>query len=307
MDYKILSDELHKPVINKFKSRSVNVYNINEIWSADLDDLQEWKADNDGYKYILTVIDIFSKIAWAKPLRSKTGKEVYQNLKQIIKENGKKPANLWVDEGKEFYNKDVKKLKIKLYSTYSKNKASIIERFNRTLKTKMWKKFTELQTRRWVDILPHLINDYNNTVHRTINMKPLEVKDNINKVQQIFIKKNLVTSNKKQKFKIGDKVRISRIKGIFEKGYYQSWSYEVFIIDKVLKTRPIKNKLKDLNNEIFEFSFYEQELQKTKLDNIFLIEKTLKTRTIKGKKEYLVKYLGYDDKYNDWIKEKDFV
>ena len=128
-----LPEELYKPVTKKFQRRRVNVNGIDEIWAADLIDMQTFSKDNNGIKYLLTVIDIFSKFVWIVPLKLKTGQEVANVFSRILKE--RIPSKMWVDKGREFYNKDVQKL-VELYSTQNEEKSCVIERFNRTIKEK---------------------------------------------------------------------------------------------------------------------------------------------------------------------------
>ena len=145
-DRKQLSHELHHQIIKKFKRRKIIVHSIDSIWSADL----VMMPPERGYKYILTVIDIFSKYSWCIPLKSKTGTEITESFEKIFKDSGRICKKLWVDKGKEFHNKLLKKLldqhNIELYSTESELKACVIERYNRTLKDMMYRKFTELDT-----------------------------------------------------------------------------------------------------------------------------------------------------------------
>ena len=164
-----LAEELHKPIKRKFKKRRVLVNGIDKIWAADLVDMQAFSKLNHGVKYLLAVIDILSKYGWLIPLKDKTGKSVASALKTIFKE--RKPEKIWVDKGKEFYNKDVKDL-VELYSTENEEKSSVVERWIRTMKEKMWKYFTDKNTNIYIDILPSLVKDYNNTRHSSIKMAP---------------------------------------------------------------------------------------------------------------------------------------
>ena len=141
---------------------------IDEIWAADLIDVQAFSKDNNGIKYLLTVIDIFSKFVWIIPLKRKTEQEVANAFSMILKE--RRPSKMWVDKGRKFYNKDVQKL-VQLYYTENKEKSCVIERFNRTIKEKMFKYFSANNTRKFVDVL---VNQYNNTIHSSIKMTPRE-------------------------------------------------------------------------------------------------------------------------------------
>ena len=170
-----LADELHKPIRRKFQKRVVFAKGVDEIWAADLVDMQSFSKYNNGFKYILMIIDVFSKYGWAIPLKTKNGIGVANALRTIFIKN-KPPTMLWTDDGKEFFNKDVSKVllknHIKLYSTKNEEKASVAERWNRTIKTQMWKYFSANNTKRYVDILQKLIDKYNNTKHRSIGCTP---------------------------------------------------------------------------------------------------------------------------------------
>jgi len=233
----------------------------------------------------------------------KTGEHVTVAFKSVILK-GRVPKNLHVDKGKEFYNKDfrglMKKYKINLYSKYSNLKASICERFNRTLKNKMWKQFSLQGSYKWLDILQDLVKSYNNTKHRTIGMKPKDVTsaNEADVLKRFSIK---IVSLKKPKFKINDKVRVSKVKQLFEKGYTPNWSTEIFTITKVVKNNPVTYFLKDYLGQPVGGNFYEKELLKVKYPDVYLIEKILKKR---GDKVY-VKWLGFDSTHNSWISKKE--
>jgi hypothetical protein len=194
------------------------------------------------------------------------------------------------------------------FSTDSEFKASIVERFNRTLKTKMWKYFTQVGNRKWIDIVDDLVYNYNNSFHRSIKMTPTEAS---NKKNESIVHKNLYGNETdvksiKPKFKVGDRVRISKYKKVFDKGYLPNWTTELFTVSKVLNTTPITYKIKDYNDEEIEGSFYEQELVKfDKQNEDYEVEKILKTRTRNGKKEYLIKWRSYDSTFNSWIPEEN--
>ena len=168
---KSFAEELHKPIKRKFKKRRVLINGIDRIWAADLVDMQVFTKFNRGVKYLLAVIDVFSKYGWLIPLKDKTGKSVASALKTIFKE--RKPEKMWVDKGKEFYNKDVKDL-IKLYSTENEEKSSVVERWIRTMKEKMWKYFSVNSTNNCINQLPDLVKEYNNTRHSSVKMTPVK-------------------------------------------------------------------------------------------------------------------------------------
>ena len=296
---KILSEELHKSKRKNYPRRRIIVNYINEIFAADLVEMQKFAKLNRGYRYLLTCIDIFSKFAWVIPLKDKKGITIKSALQKIF--NKRKPKFLWTDRGTEFYNEQVQDLlnenNIKLYSTNnSEIKSAVIERFNRTFKNMMYKKFTENNNTIFYNILDELVNNYNNKYHSTIKMTPIEgsKKVNENKIKNIY---NFEKTKKPGKFKIGDRVRISLEKNIFEKSYETNWTEEIFEIYDIKYSNVPYYYLKDLNNEKLDGTFYEQELQKTKQNDLYTIEKILKTNNDK----IYVKWRGYDNSFNSWI------
>jgi hypothetical protein len=302
----VYSKELHKPIKRKFERRKVVSNGKDNIFGADLVDMTKL---NDGeYRYILTVIDIFTKYAWAIPLKSKSSNSVLEAFKSIIEKSHRKPLKLWVDSGSEFYNtqflKYLKDNEIDIYSVYNEGHNPVIERFNRTLKTEMWRRFTEEQTERWAGMIPDLLKWYNNKKHSTIKMTPYEASQKENEIE-ILQEENERTKapkrKRKPKFKVGDKVRISKLKKTFEKGYKPNWTKEIFTISKILNTNPITYKIKDYEDNDIDGSFYEPELQKSQTNEVYLIEKVLK----KQKGKVFVKWLGFDSKYNSWINESE--
>ena len=296
-----LAEELHRPIRKHFTKRYVFVRNVDDIFGADLIDMQALSKQNKGYKYILMVEDIFSKYGWAVPLKTKTGIAVRDALKQIFKQHV--PKKLWTDAGREFYNTEVKTLlkkhDITLYSTENEEKCSVIERWNRTIKTKLWKYFTANHTHKYIDVLDALIEKYNNTVNRAIGMTPTEARKPSNHgavFRHLYFKKMAKLGEKKPKFQIGDKVRLGVKKDLFEKSYIINWSDKIYTIKRVFATRPITYKVEDDKGVEHKGKFYEQDLQKTKVDE-FRIQKVLK----KTKNSALVRWVDYDSSYDSWI------
>ena len=303
-----LANELHKPIKKKFKKRYVFVRNVDDIWAADLIDLRSHSKENGGFKYVLMVIDVFSKYGWAVPLKTKTGVAVTDALESIFKDHT--PKKLWVDQGNEFYNQVLepvlKKHDIQIYSTHNDEKCSVVERWNRTIKTQLWKYFTANGTYQYTDVLQALINKYNTTVNRSTKFTPTDARkpQNRDRVFKNLYFKKVKERNTIPKFKVGDEVRITRKKKLFEKGYTANWTNKIYTIDKLLPTLPPTYKIKTDRGDVLEGSFYEQELQLNKVDH-FMIEKILGWKNIKKKKYGLVKWVGYDDSYNTWEPEKE--
>lgn len=298
-------DELHRSVRKNFIRRRVIQKGIDDLWQADLVELQPYSDKNKGYRYLLTVIDTFSKFAWAIPLKRKTALDTTAAMESILKGN-RKCLNLQVDNGKEFYNNSFKmlmhKYNINLYSTYSNLKASIIERWNRTLKGRMWKKFSLQGTYKWLPIINQIVNDYNNTVHSKIRMKPADVTKEFEKHLLSTVYNNMKIAGK-SKLKVDDLVRISKYKGIFEKSYTHNWSTEIFKIIKVQITNPVTYLLEDLNGEKIMGGFYEYEIQKSLAPDVYLVEKIIRRS---GKRCY-VKWLGLPTTENSWINSENII
>ena len=183
-----------------------------------------------------------------------------------------------------------------MYSTYNEGKSVAAERFIRTLKNKIFKHMAATSKNVYFDVLDNIVNKYNNTVHRTIKMKPIDV------TSDSYAEYNEDSNKKDPKFKVGDHVRISKYKNIFAKGYAPNWSEEVFVVSKIKNIVPWTYIVSDLNGEEITESFYEEQLQKTSQEKL-RIEKVLKR---KGDKSY-VKWKGYDNSFNSWINEKDLV
>ena len=177
----ILADELHRPVIKKFNKRRVYSQFKDNIWGADLADMQSLNKKNKGIKYLLCAIDLFSKCAFVVPLKDKKGISIVNAFNKIIKQSNRKPNKIWVDQGSEFYNHVFKKWlssnDIIMYSTYNEGKSVVAERFIRTLKNKLYKHMTATGKNVYYDVLDDVVNEYNNTKHSTIKMKPKDVKN----------------------------------------------------------------------------------------------------------------------------------
>ena len=193
-------------------------------------------------------------------MKDRKGVSIVDAFQKILKESDRKPNKIWVYKGSEFYNNSFKKwLKdndIEMYSIHNERKSVVAERFIRTLKTKIYKYMTGVKNV-YINKLDDIVNEYNNTYHRTIKMKPVDVEDDT----YIDFKKEV--NDKDPKFKVGDHVRISKYKNIFAKGYTPNWSGEGFVITKVKNAGPWTHVINDLNDEEIIGTFYEKELQKT--------------------------------------------
>ena len=300
---------LHKPARRNFEREKVFVKDINEQFQADLVDMQAFSSQNNGFKYILTVIDCFSKYAFAIPIKNKTGIEVKRGLEKVFKE--RIPFKFQTDRGKEFMNPTVqnylKYLDIHYFTTFNtKFKCSIVERFNRTLKSKMYKYFTANGTRKYLDVLPKLVYAYNHTYHRAIKTSPSNVKEeNKNDVffnlYKVASERDYLLKKTHPKLIAGDKVRKAYELNPFDKGFYPNWTDVIYTVDKSIKgkAKPLY-VLKTFDGSTLPSRYYPEEVQKVK-ENYYRIERIVKPQSREGKQGYIVKWVGYSPEHNSWV------
>ena len=216
------------------------------IWGADFADMQSISKFNKGFRFLLCVIDIFSKYAWVVPLKDKKGTTIANAFQSILSNSNKTRSKLWVDKCSVFYNNSFKKwlqdTDIIMYSTHNQGKSVVAERFIRTLKNKIYKYMTSISKTVYIDKLDNIVNEYNITYHRTIKMKPTDAKNNT------YINIDKEFNDKDPKFHVGDHVRISKYKNIFAKGYTPNWSGEVFLIKEIKNAVPYTYIINDLNS-----------------------------------------------------------
>ena len=214
---------------------------------------------NKGSRFLLCAIDFFTKYAWVVSLKDKKGASIVEAFQKILDQSGRKTNKIWVDKGSEFYNNSFKKwLKdndIETYSIHNEGKSVAAERFIRTLKIKIYKYMTSVSKNVYIDKLDDIVGEYNNTYQRTTKMRHVNVKDNT----YIDFKKQV--NDRNPKFKIGDRVRISKYKNIFIKEYTPNWFEEVFAIKKVKNKVLLTYVINDLNGEEIIETFYEKELK----------------------------------------------
>ena len=327
-----LALELHKQTRKKFKRRKVITQCVDSIWAVDLLDLTRYATTNKNYKFLLMVIDTFSKYGWVIPLKNKTAQTVANAFDRLFLET-KAPQKLWSDKGTEFYNRLVeqvlKRYHVSLYSTENEEKSCIVERWIRTIMRWMYIYFDTHRHTEYINILPALIERYNNTKHRSIGCTPIEARkpENYQKVYDSLYPsarararapplknnpkedyKTVLKNSKKSAFQIGDQVRLSIIKNHFDKGYFRKWTEELFVIEKIKLTDPITYTVKSLNGEKIKGTFYKQQLQKSKQTEIFQIEKVIgKPRVRNGIREVRVKWSGYGNEFNSWVPENEFI
>ena len=308
----IESYTLHRQVRRHFPRQKIRSDSINEIWEADLASFQNIAAENKGFAWVLVTVDVLSKFAYAVPIQSKHAKDVIGGFQTIFAHES--CIYLHTDRGKEFLSEEIKKYfrKRKVYhylSHSTEQKAACAERLIRTIKQMLYKIFTQRSSTRYLDILPDVMHAYNNRVHRSIKMKPADVRaEDVPILKQRLYGTSTRPVHKVYKFKVGTKVRITVAKGQFEKGYTRNFTEEIFKISS--------RRYSDSNLPIYQLeeddgspitgNFYEDELQEVKkTDDIYKVEKVLKTRGRGRRTEYFVKWAGYPDKYNSWIPKGD--
>ena len=257
----------HKQIRRKFKRRKTLVFGPYTTLQADTIFYRNYARQNHGYKYILVVIDCFSRKNWVRPMKSTTAEETAKCLDDIIGSMPYKPTQFSSDQGNEFnskhpaiFNTLVLKYGLIMYTLKAPIKAGIAERFIRTLKTRIERYFTEHNTVKWIDVLDKISVALNNSYHRSIGMAPNQV--NFENRREVFRK--LYGSSAPPiecKFKLGDRVRIPIIKEIFDKGYAPNWSEEIYtVVDKRSDGEVCYYQVKADNGDILERRFYEQEL-----------------------------------------------
>lgn len=303
---------LHKPVQRRFTRNKYILSNYNELWQVDLSDMRTYSQYNDGFKYILCVIDVFSKYAFARPMKKKDSCTVKKCFEDIFTEARATPRHIQSDKGTEFVSREVRNYfegrNINYYTTNNPDiKASIVERFQRTLKMKMWRYFTHKNTYKYIDILQDLLHSYNHSYHSSIKMRPIDV--SFNNIMTVWTNlydrpRNRVKTFHNTNINVGDHVRITKYKHVFQKGYETNWSDEIFVIESIINRSPhLVYTLKDLQNEPITGTFYSKELQKVTYNPTitYKIDKIIRSRRVGNRKEVLVKWKGYPNKFNSWI------
>ena len=254
---KIFINEIYsKPPKKNYATNKADVYHIDDTWSLDILDLKDYGSENNrGYRYVLVVIDNFSKFGWTTSLKNKNAQTIKDSFENILISSKRKPGLIETDRGKEFYNNIIQdflnKKNIKLYSRNSSYGAVFAESFNRTIRDLLKKPVFEKGDGNWIDILQSITKKYNNRVHSSTKLSP---KDASLKKNEGYVYKNLLDKRKKikPKYEIGDLVRTADLKKTFSKGDMTNWSYKLYKITEIINdTIPSYhiNNLKERNNE----------------------------------------------------------
>ena len=292
---KELTEELHKPIIRKFKKRKVQSPFIDNIRGADLADMQLISKFDKGFGFLLCAIDIYGKYAWFIPLKDKKETTVTNAFQNIFKKSNLKPSKIWVDKDSKFCNRSMKswleKNDLEMHSTHNQGKSIVAWRSIKTLKNKIFKYMTSISKNVYIDKLDDTINEYNNTYHNSIKMKPVDVKTNK------YFDSSREINDKDPKFKVDDIVRISKYKTFLQKSMFQIGLKE-FLWLKKLKTPCRGHVIIDLKGKEIVRMFYKKELQKMNQKE-FRVKKIIKR---KGHKLY-VKWKCYSSSFNSWIEK----
>ena len=308
------SYDLHQQARKPKKRSRVVVEGIDSQWDLDLMDVGSLSKKNDGVKFLLIAIDVFSKYLFVEALTSKTGKEVRRALVNIFGE-GRKPKACRFDLGREFTNRSVEELlraeSIEFFTTQNETKANFAERIIKNLKKAIYRYITHTDNERYIDKLQDFVKSYNYSYHRTIGMPPASVnRRNERSVwwYTYWPKSNENFEIRPYKFDLGDRVRVSYLGRTFEREYDFKWSGEIFQIRARYRRDGINvDRLRDYLQEDIKGSFYEAELKRVKVPEgkAWKISKVLKTRKRKGTKEHLVRWLHWPKKFDSWVSDKE--
>ena len=262
---KIFINEIYsKPPKKYYATNKTDVYFIDDIWSLDILDLKDYGPENNrGYRYVLVTIDNFSKYGWTVPLKNKNAQTIKDSFENILISSKRSPNLIETDRGKEFYNNIfqdfLNKNNIKLYSRNSSYGAVFAERFNRTIRDLLKKIVFEQGDAKWIDILPTITKQYNNRIHSSTKLTPIQASL---KKNEGYVYKNLLDKRKKvkPKFQINDLVRTADLKRTFSKGDTTNWSYKLYKITEIINDTIPSYKIDNLSER-----YNESLLKKTNL------------------------------------------
>ena len=314
-----LTYSLHAPTTTNFQRNRCVVEHVDEQWQADLVDMSSVRRSNSNYAFILTVIDMFSKFAFTVPLKTKSGMSLKMAFAKIFS-TGRIPLKLQTDKGTEFTNRILQDFlaenDVHFFTTTNINiKCAVVERFNRTLKTKMFKYLTANSTKRYIDVLQSLTDSYNRSKHRTTKMRPVDVDPHDKQDERIVFSNTygvstmrdllLQNTTRKDLFEKGDEVRIALVKKTFNKGYKQQWSKETYrVVNCIHRIDKTVYELANTSRRVLRKKFYPEEMSKVTI-NLSHIDRVIRSRTVNGVKQYLVKIIGPQGEYNRWVPEGD--
>jgi hypothetical protein len=306
---------VHRSVQRKFPRARIIVSGIDEQWEIDLFDLSSLAKYNNGMKFGLMVIDVFSRYVFVRMLQRKTPKEVSAAFSDILDKSGRKPSVIRSDAGKEFegvFRDFLKDSDIHRFISHSEYKASMAERSNKSIKAKLFKYMSANQTFKYIDVLQDIVKGYNSSVHSALGRTPESVtKDNESEVayEQYIIRKGrkkFLQKRKIHKLAVGDKVRLAVTRRTFAREYDEKFTQEIFVIRDILYKEHIPMYLlEDYAGEEVHGAFYPFEIIPVieEPNKAYKVEKILNRRTVRGRPEILVRYYGWSPKFDEWIPE----
>ena len=270
---KIFINEIYSKTPKKnYITNKTDVYHIDDIWSLDILDLKDCGPENNrGYRYVLVTIDNFSKFGWTIPLKNKNAQTIKDSFENILISSKRKPNLIETDRGKEFYNNIfqdfLNKNNIKHYSRNSSYGAVFAERFNRTIRDLLKKIVFEQGDANWIDVLPTITKQYNNKVHSSTKLTPIQASL---KKNEGFVYKNLLDKRKKikPKYQINDLVRTADLKKTFSKGDTTNWSYKLYKITEIINDTIPSYKIDNLKERYNEALLKKTELTMTKNNSV---------------------------------------
>ena len=291
------------------------IYKRRDLMQADLIDMRSLSQWNNDIKWILIVVDTFTRKCFYRILRTKTGDEVLNAFKKIVEETG--PFNrLMTDAGSEFISSQFKSYLTSKSISFTRGNphAPHVERLNRTIQSKLYKYMTFNETKQWTKGISDVVKGYNDRKHSTIQMSPNQADKIKNRAEVIkyltlYYEKSL-RKRRAPKYKVGDVVSLQKIKTVFAKGYEKVFTEELFKVKEVHSKLPIPQyTLTDWSGkEVLKGRFYENEMQLATYD-VYKVERILDERTNpdSGETEVLVKWLGWPDRFNEWIPKENIT
>ena len=308
---------LHRPCRTRAIKRTPYTSTVcrkDQLWQADLTVLKQFSESNKGNNYVLCVVDVFSKYAWVEPLKRKTAQDVVHAMKTIVERASPRlPDSVMTDKGGEFVNSTFrnyvsKTLGKNVYTSQNEvTKCAVVERFQKTLKNRLWRYLSTVSVKDYTSALPAIVRAYNNSYHRSIGTAPSRVRDAGDEIRvwdRLKAMEKVASKTSLKPIPPNTPVRISLNKGNFGKGYQENWSMEIFyVVCHVKHRRPTAYKIKDYAGKAIKGTFYREELQIVDEPEQYDIEKELKYRRNKatGKKEVLVRWKGYPKTFDQWI------
>lgn len=309
--------QVHTRPPKKYPTEAIIVEGLDEIWDADILHLPTEKPSlNKNYKYLLGVIDLFSRFVWGRLLKSKGGAETARAFQDILAEAagaGRKCTEVRTDSGGEFTGKEFRQVllaeKIRHIIAYGEVKANYIERWNRTFQDKLYRWMYEKNTSVFADAVDDIITSYNNTIHGSTGFKPADVTEA--NAMELYERVYIPILDKRAKettefsFRVGQLVRLSLLINKFKRGYTQNYTEEVFKVTATIPSHPPRYKIEDLKGEEVKGSFYKEDLKAVNAESTagvnWKIDKVIYTRKIKGRKLSLVSWVGFPKKFNTLI------